>query len=332
MMKTVLVGLGRIGFQFHLPALLAHPAFSLCAVVDVDPARLAEVSIPGYTDLETCLSEVKPSLVVIASPTHLHCEQTLLCFEHGADVFLDKPMTPTADQARILQDAAKRMGRKLMVYQPHRVTDEFETAKGILASGVLGRIYHVRRAVHRFRRRADWQAFSSFGGGMLMNYGAHYIDQLLALTKAHITEHFCFTDAVATLGDAEDVVECLFKTEEGILLSVSICEASPIPHTPWEIFGEYGSAVFDPNSRTFRITRFDPATLPDTRASRDLAAKDRSYHSGEVIEWISEEVPLSPAVNYYDHCADYFCNNHPPFLPMEESVALIELLDSLKQR
>ena len=165
-----------------------------------------------------------------------------------------------------------------------------------------------------------------------MNYGAHYIDQLLALTKAHVAEAFCFTDAVATLGDAEDVVECLLKTKEGVLLSVSINEASTFPHTPWEIFGEYGTAVFDAASRTFRITRCDPASLPDTKASKSLAAKNRSYHSGEVIEWISEEISLSPAVNYYDHCADYFCKNKPPFLPLEESVALIKLLNSLKQR
>ncbi len=329
-MKTVLVGLGRIGFDFHLPELKAHPRFTLAAVVDVDQNRLSEVDVPGYTDLEACLLEVKPSLVVIASPTHLHYAQTLLCFEHGADVFLDKPMTASPEEARLLQDAAKRLGRKLMVYQPHRVTDEFETAKKILSSGVLGRIFHVRRAVHRFRRRADWQAFKKFGGGMLNNYGAHYIDQLLALTRAHITDKFCFTDTVATLGDADDVVECLFKTEEGTLLSVSICEASPVPHTPWEILGEYGSAVFDSASRTFRITRCDPKTLPDTKADETLSAKNRSYTSGEVIEWISEEVPLSPAVNYYDLCANYFCDNKPPFLPIEESVYLMELLHSLK--
>ena len=329
-MKTVLVGLGRIGFYTHLPELTRHPAFDLCAVVDKDEARLAEVDVRGYTDLEECLKAEKPALVVIASPTHLHKEQTLLCFSYGADVFLDKPMTVSSEEARVLKDAAKAQNRRLMVYQPHRLTEEFETAKAILASGKLGRISQIKRSVHAFRRRADWQAFSEFGGGMLQNYGAHYIDQLLALTGATVTGKFCFTDRVATLGDAEDVVECLLMTDQKILLAVSINQGSCHTPAPWEIYGTYGTAVFDPAKRVFRITRFDPETLPPLEASRSLAAAGRRYAPDETLDWIVEEVPLQPAANVYDHCEAYYVKHEPPFVPLGESVALMELLDSLR--
>lgn len=329
-LKTVLVGLGRIGFSFHLPQLLAHPGFDLVGVVDVDPSRLAECDVPGYTDLKACLDAVSPDLVVIASPTHLHLSQTLLCLNAGADVFLDKPMTASAEEANLIRAHAAASGRKVMVYQPHRVTDEFNTVKAILESGKLGRIYEIARSVHGYARRADWQAFRKFGGGMLQNYGAHYIDQLLALTGATVTDSFCFTDAAATLGDADDVVECMLKTNLGTLLRVSISQAAAYSVSPWVIFGTHGAAHFNVSDRTFRLRYFDPSLLPEAHASESLAAKDRSYSLNEVIPWQEETLSLLDASDYYDHCYSYFHDDAAPFVSLDESVSLMELIDSLR--
>ncbi len=329
-LKTVLVGLGRIGYCFHLPRLTSHPGFDLVGVVDVNEARLNECDVQGFSDLQTCLDAVHPDLVVIASPTHLHLEHTLSCLRAGADVFLDKPMTTNASDARTIRDTAAALGRKVMVYQPHRVTDEFNTVKAILESGKLGRVYQISRNVHAYTRRADWQAFRKFGGGMLQNYGAHYIDQLLALTGAKVTDRFCFTDSVATLGDADDVVECLLKTDLGILLRISINHATAHAYSPWVIYGEFGTAHFDVTTRTFPVKYLDPALLPEAHASESLAAENRQYSLGEVLPWQEETVSLLPEVEYYDHCYDYFCKGLSPFVTIDESVTLMELIDSLR--
>ena len=85
-------------------------------------------------------------------------------------------------------ETARRLERKLMVYQPHRLSSECLGAKAILESGKLGSPYMFSRYSSNFCRRNDWQAFYANGGGMLFNYGAHYIDQIYIAPLTHINE------------------------------------------------------------------------------------------------------------------------------------------------
>ncbi len=63
MIQTALIGLGRIGWQFHLPEIQKHRQYSLLAVVDVDGARMEEASavygMRGYTSVEEMLEKEK---------------------------------------------------------------------------------------------------------------------------------------------------------------------------------------------------------------------------------------------------------------------------------
>ena len=76
-LKTAVIGLGRIGWGTHIPKILAKPdRFALTAVVDLSQERLAEAKekygVNGYTDIPSMVEAEHPDLVVIASPTHLH--------------------------------------------------------------------------------------------------------------------------------------------------------------------------------------------------------------------------------------------------------------------
>lgn len=75
-MKTALIGLGRIGWQYHLPQIVKHEGFELAAVVDTNPERLREAEVAygirGYADAAEMLVKEAPELVVVASPTVFH--------------------------------------------------------------------------------------------------------------------------------------------------------------------------------------------------------------------------------------------------------------------
>ena len=124
-LRTAVIGLGRIGFGLHLPYITAHEGFEACAAVDVSVERLQEAKekfgVNGYTSLTEMLAAEHPDLVVVASPTHLHMEQTIEAMEAGCDVFLDKPMARNLDEVNKIVEAKNRTGRKLMIFQPHRV-------------------------------------------------------------------------------------------------------------------------------------------------------------------------------------------------------------------
>ena len=201
-LRTVVVGLGRIGWQFHLPQIARHDGFDLAAVVDpLDERRQeadAEYRVPGYTDLQSCVEDMAVDLVVLASPTPMHA-------------------------------AAQRHERRLMIYQPERGSREVVCLQSILAQGLIGEVYLIKHTRTMYTRRNDWQAWRRFGGGMLNNIGAHLIDACLHVARAPAAKITCHLRTIASLGDADDVVKALIETENGVLLDIDINMASARP-------------------------------------------------------------------------------------------------------
>lgn len=331
-LRTVVVGLGRIGWQFHLPAIGDHQGFELVGVVDpLDERRqeaLAEFGAPGFKDLAACLEEARPDLVVLASPTPYHCEQALAAFAAGADVFCDKPMAPSLEEADRMVEAAGRSGRRLMVYQPHRGSREVVALQQILERGLIGPLSMIKNRRTLYARRNDWQAFRANGGGMLNNYGAHHIDACLHVAGSRARHITCHLRTVASLGDADDVVKALIETESGVLVDLDINMATAHAMVPrWHVIGERGSLVLD-EDEVWQARYFIPAELARVELQEGFAAEARRYGSGEQIPWREECFPCSDVepVDYYARCHEFFAEGGEPFVPLAQSRELMRVL------
>jgi predicted dehydrogenase len=107
------VGLGRIGFSRHVIIPYEHPNFEVVACMDKVQERLDEVKdlyhVNVYDDYEKMIDNEKIDLVVIASPTNFHYEQTKYALLKGIDVFLEKPMTVTVKETQELVSLAKKL-------------------------------------------------------------------------------------------------------------------------------------------------------------------------------------------------------------------------------
>jgi len=274
--------------------------------------------------------------VVIASPTVFHEEQAIAALKAGADVLLDKPMTIGMESARRIEKTVKETGRKLVVFQPHRSYKLAVAAKQIIARGVLGRIFEINRIDYDYIRRNDWQAFKEFGGGMLNNFGAHYIDQLLYLTKEKTEYIYCTMKKIASRGDAEDVVRIILTTESGTILNIDINQACAMYKNDLRICGEYGTAWIDKDKDgklAFHLKYYDPEELKPLEASRKLEAKGRSYMS-EKIPWKEEWLPLSEVEpdDLYGKCRDYFLSKGPSPVPVEETLEVMRIIEECEKQ
>ena len=336
-LKTAVVGLGRIGWRTHIPKIVERPErFSLVGVVDLIGERLDEAKdkycVNGYTDIATMIEAEHPDLVVIASPTHLHRDHACTALKLGCDVFLDKPMATTYEEALEIVECARENGRKLMVYQPRRTDAAPNQLMAIIASGKIGKLCSYGRSDCSYIRRADWQAFKKFGGGMINNYGSHLIDAALYMTGEKVVRLHCITNTVASVGDAEDVVKILIKTENGVMVNIDINQAAGLPTPEWIIYGSTGAIISEvaPNKKhQFRLRYFDPTTIPAITASDALAAATRSYNNDVPLPWVEEIVPLDKryAVDFYEKVYEYYAEDKPPYVPVEQTLYVMELLD-----
>jgi scyllo-inositol 2-dehydrogenase (NADP+) len=337
-LRTAVVGLGRIGWQFHAPQVAAHEGFAFVAAVDPLEERRQEAveryGVRGYSTYEEMLAQEELDLVVIASPTPYHADQAIAAFERGCDVFCDKPMAPTLAEADRMIDAMHVFGRKLMVYQPHRARADTVALQAILAQGWIGPVYMIKAARTGYSRRNDWQAFRRYGGGMLNNYGAHHIDLLLHLSGSRAERVCCALRTVASLGDAEDVVKAVIETESGVILDLDINIAAAHAMRPWQVLGKRGSIVLDEDEVAWRVRFYREEALGQGVVHDELAAPERQYANvDETIPWEERTVPVAEveAVDYYAQCYRYYALDEPPYVSIEETREVMRVLEMCRQ-
>jgi len=337
-LRTAVVGLGRIGWQFHGPQVAAHEGFSFIAAVDPLEERRQEAieryGVRGYGTYEEMLAKETLDLVVIASPTPFHAGQVIAAFERGYDVFCDKPMAPTLAEADRMIETMRAHGRKLMVYQPHRARAEIVALRAILAQGWIGPVYMIKSARTGYTRRNDWQALRQYGGGMLNNYGAHHVDLLLHLSGSRARRVCCALRAIATLGDAEDVVKAVIETEDGTILDLDINIAAAHGMRPWHVLGRRGSAVLDEDEWAWRVRFYGEEALGEGVVHEELAAPERRYDNvDEMIPWEEQVVPVTEyaAVDYYEQCYRYYALNEAPYVPIEETREVMRVLEMCRE-
>lgn len=339
-LQTAVIGLGRVAWNAHLPALLADPRYEPVAAADPLPERCAEgralFGIPRtYPSLAALLEREQPDLVVIATPTVCHAADAILALRRGCHVFCDKPAAVNYADFRAMAAAAEAAGRKLVIFQPRRVNQDTADLRAILDSGKLGRVFHLHDFVGRYTCRSDWQAFRHNGGGMLLNYGAHHVDQFLHLFGRRVRLLGCSFDRVAAAGDAEDVVKLLLRFDNGVLVDLDINQAAALSPYTYAVYGSSGAALQCPDEPgRWRLRYFDPAEAPAPAVRSELAAPDRKYPKQQYPFreefFTGPPVAAKPIELYYRNLYDHLTRNAAPLNPPGDAARLMELLDEAR--
>lgn len=333
-LRVGVIGLGRIGWDFHCATLSKHPEVVLAGVADTVPERCLEAATkygcPALPDYRRLLDEVELDAVAVASPTHLHRRMAEDALKRGLHVLLEKPMAVNVREAEAIVRMAQRHKRVVTVYQPHRLAAYFQHVRRVIDSGMIGQVYHVRRGVFSFSQRNDWQSLRRYGGGMLANFGAHAMDQVLQLIGYDVERVFCRLGRVASLGDADDVVKMVVQTRQGALGEVDINQACVQPLYEMEVIGTHG--VISLHGKELHVRSFRSSQLPARQLDRSLASAKREYPSGGVA-CQDQVVPIDNryAVDVYADFARAIRTRRSPVVKPEESVALIGLLDRCRR-
>jgi predicted dehydrogenase len=177
-----LVGYGFGGRWFHAPLLEAAAECELLGVVTTSPDRreLVAREHPGAATFDSLedLAAAGAEAVAISTPADTHSALTDRALELGLAVVCDKPFALDAATARASVERAERLGLPLSPYQNRRWDSDFLTVRTLAADGALGRI---TRFESRFERFAPDAGPVAAGGGTLLDFGSHLVDQALVL-------------------------------------------------------------------------------------------------------------------------------------------------------
>ncbi|WP_372716044.1 Gfo/Idh/MocA family protein [Novipirellula sp.] len=96
-----------------------------------------------HHDYRKMLDEVKLDAVIIATPDHHHVQAAMQALHAGLDVYLEKPLSLTIREGRLLADAVKATGRVLQVGSQQRTMAVNRFACEFIRDGGLGKITRV---------------------------------------------------------------------------------------------------------------------------------------------------------------------------------------------
>ncbi len=238
-MKTVnigIIGLGQVG-QLHLRNGLKLANAQVVAVADTSAQALAKAKALGikqtYSDYTELLKDPKIDAVLISLPTHLHLKCSQQAAEAKKDIFLEKPIAITIEQAKDVISAADRNSVKLMIGYPMRFNKKFARLKDDVAKGLIGDVENAHATCISsgpfFHRAIDnspapvpdwWFNTTLTGGGVLMDLGCHIIN----LLRWYFGE---VVDIKSQFGhrfrmDFEDSAMCLARFSSGSVALINV--------------------------------------------------------------------------------------------------------------
>lgn len=223
--SVALIGSGWWGMNILREAMAGGEA-KVVALCDVDqnylrPAveevqKLSSDKPKMYNDYRELITKEKPEIVIVATPDHWHPLITIMAVQHGAHVYVEKPISHTINEGRAMVKAARDHNRIVQVGTHRRVSPHNISGLEFLKSGKAGKIGMVRAFVHypggpgeiiadsEPPKGLDWdmwcgpaplnpynskihpkgfRQFLDYANGMLGDWGIHWMDQILWWTE-----------------------------------------------------------------------------------------------------------------------------------------------------
>lgn len=249
MKKTCIAICGYGGMGSHHARLLqTMPEFHLIGILDIAPDRVEEAkkqSLTTYPDLDALLSDKTVDIVLIATPNHIHKDISIAALRAGKHVICEKPVSMSSAELLEIMAAAKETGNTFVVHQNRRWDEDFRVIKLLYDTNALGPVFNIESRVQGSRGiPGDWRKEKQFGGGMMLDWQVHLLDQLLWMVKEPIQSVYCQLSFQAG-EEVDDGAKIYLTFASGLTayLEVSTCHYISLPR--WYVNGRTGAAVIN---------------------------------------------------------------------------------------
>ncbi|HET7341966.1 MAG TPA: Gfo/Idh/MocA family oxidoreductase [Methylomirabilota bacterium] len=176
----------------------------------------------GVESFEAVLADRDVEGVLIATPHTAHAEQVIAAARAGKHVFVDKPFTLTAADARRATEACRQAGVVLAVGQQRRRLAAYRALKRMIDAGELGKVVQIEgnfsADIGFTFTPAMWRgARAEAPGGAMTNLGIHHVDTYQYLAGPIISVMAMVKRVALTAVDIDDTSGILFEFASGAL-------------------------------------------------------------------------------------------------------------------
>lgn len=247
-MKWALIGYGGMG-HWHVEKVRSlSKTITVAGIYDILEETRIQAEKDGlhaYPTLEALLADPEIDFVTIATPNDFHKPIAIQAMAAGKHVISEKPVTMTSDDLQAMIDASRKYGRIFSVHQNRRWDEDYLIVKKLRDENTLGKVFNIESRVHGSRGIPEgWRGIKLQGGGMVLDWGVHMLDQLLQIVPEDVVSVYNVNSHVTT-DEVDDGFKAIITFASGITAHVEVGTSNFINMPRWYVQGENGTAIIN---------------------------------------------------------------------------------------
>ncbi|MCL6445308.1 MAG: Gfo/Idh/MocA family oxidoreductase [Alicyclobacillus sp.] len=305
--RIALAGCGGMANQWVEYALGREDA-EIVALCDIFPdaakakAGKYNLACPIFTDLGEAIQATDANLVFDVTIPESHAQVVTTALELGCDVFGEKPLATSMEQAREVVAAAEASGHTYAVMQNRRYLKNIRALRDMISSGVIGRPGMIC---------ADFFLGPHFGGfrdamdsPLIVDMAIHTFDQARFISGANAVSVYCHEfNPPGSWYQGNAAAICIFEMSDGSTFCYrgSWCAegAATSWESDWRITGSLGTAIWDGHAAPYAEVVDPDAPKSFLRATKRIEAgvtwSGREGHFGCLDEMFAALKERRPA-------------------------------------
>ena len=319
-----MVGLGGWG-RFVAQNFARTPHCELAYICDANPITLREQrghyrQAKATLDYDDILDDPDVQAVAIVTPAPFHYEMAKAALLADKHVYVEKPLTLSAEHAAALVELAERRNRKLMVGHLLEYHPAAELMKQKIDDGELGEIYYmycqrVNLGVVRNHEDAFW------------SLAPHDISVILYLFEAE-PDHIVTSGQSFLQEDIEDVVFANLHFPDGRIANIHVSWLDPHKRRQMVLVGSEKMLVFDDMAPSEKIRIYDKGALVGNGS--DGAISSITVRHGDIhIPHISNRQPLAVET---EHFIESIRNDTQPRSDGYDGLRVVRILEEVDRQ
>lgn len=310
----------------------------LVGIWDINPEKCEEAEERGwhtFSSQEELLADSRIDFVVVATPNDCHHDIVIAALEAGKNVMSEKPVTMTSELLDDMIKASERTGKFFTVHQNRRYDADYLTVKRIYDENLLGNIFRIESRVSGSRGiPGDWRQLKAKGGGMILDWGIHILDQaLMMFDNKELDSVYCRVTHV-TNDEVDDGFFASLMYKDGSVYEIADCTSNFIDYPRWRVQGINGTAIceWDLSGKMVLVYDWENKDAVPVRMGVGLT-KTMAPRTDDSIKTIPlpvvEDKGFSGEHTLYNNICDVIEGKAEPIVTLNQQRRLIKVVEAL---
>lgn len=335
--RAALLGYAPSVGRLHGLGLTATDGLTLHAACDLDSQRRVqfERDFPGkkfYDNADALAADESVDLVIVTTPPNTHAQLSMQMLAAGKHVVCEKPLALTTRETAAMAAAAEKQGVLLCCHQNRRFDADYLAIRQAAGEGLIGDLFYLETFVGGFEHPCGyWHSHAPICGGTTYDWGAHYLDWIVALMRETVQTVQCTRQQRVwhdvTNADQERI---LIRFEQGGEAEFLHSDIAAARKPKWYLLGTRGAIVGEWRSvdvhQPDAVHYYETHTIPKTEMTPQLTAHCRD-DGGRIY---SRELPAPKPAPFAFHrnLADHILLGEPLAAPLEDSMQVVAILEA----